>query len=147
MDPLSITAAVLGISHPAISSIVKLRNLIHDTAEAKELVQDICASLEGIQRPLALLAELSGTDSGIEVVVKRDLEHAGVPDAVQRCGEACEKFSKSLEKWTRHSSETRMSFRDRFTVGIRNKERIQTLRTQVQSCQNIVQFAVQTTQL
>lgn len=66
---------------------------------------------------------------------------------MNRCGEACEDFGKSLKKWTKHSTNERVSFRDRVSVGLWNREKIATFRTQVQSCQAIVHFAVTSTQL
>ena len=78
---------------------------------------------------------------------KEDLEKTGVAEAVNKCGQACADFTKKLEQWTKHSSSTKLSFRDRLSVGVWNKEKIRTFRTQVPSCQAIVQFAIESTQL
>ncbi|KAI0410671.1 hypothetical protein F5X98DRAFT_359139 [Xylaria grammica] len=142
MDPFSITVGALGITEFAVSSIVRLHTFINGLAEAKEVVQDIASNLEGIQQPLASLRELSLSGEAI-----RDLKKTGVVEAVNRCGDACAKFNKSLEKWTKHSPGTKLSLRDRLSVGVWNQEKIRTFRTQVQSCQANVQFAVTSTQL
>jgi len=147
MDPLSITVGALGITEFALSSIDKLRNFINDLAEAKEVVLDIASTLEAIQRPLAALQELKISDSAAYTVAKEDLKKTGVADAVNKCGQACADINKKLEQWTRHSSSTKLSLRDRLSVGVWNKEKIQTFRTQIQSCQATVQFAVTSTQL
>ena len=147
MDPFSITVGALGITEFAISSIEKLHNFINSLAEAKEVVQDIAANLEAVQRPLAALSELKISNSATYNEAKKDLEKTGVAEAVNECGQACAEFTKKLEQWTKHSSSTKLSIRDRLSVGVWNKEKIRTFRTRVQSCQAIVQFAIGTTQL
>lgn len=59
MDPLSINASAIGITQFAICSIVQLHDFINDLAEAKEVARDIASNLEGVQRPLAALEELT----------------------------------------------------------------------------------------
>jgi hypothetical protein len=147
MDPFSITVGALGITQFAISSIVQLRDSIYDLAEAKEVVQDVASNLDAVRRPLAALGELSISDEATYTAAKEDLEKTGVVEAVNNCGQACADFTKNLERWTRHSSSTKLSLRDRLSVGVWNKEKIRTFRTQVRSCQAIVQFAIQSTQL
>jgi hypothetical protein len=147
MDPFSITVGALGITGFATSSIVQLRDFINGLAEAKEVVQDIASNLEGIERPLAALEKLSISDGATSTTAKEDLKKAGVAEAVNKCGDACDEFTKNLKKWTKHSSTTKLSLRDRFLVGIWNKEKIRTFRTQVQSCEATVEFAVASTQL
>lgn len=147
MEPLSITAGTIGITTFAITSIRSLHDLIESLTEAKEVVQDISTSLKDTLGVVNALQELQLPDANILAAAKRDLERAGVGDAVERCGTVCNAFKGKLEKWTKHSSPQKWSLRDRLTVGLWNKERIQTLRISVQSCQSTVQFAVQTTQL
>jgi hypothetical protein len=147
MDPFSITVGALGITEFAISSIDHLRGLINSLAEAKEVVQDIASTLEAVQRPLAALKELNFSDSATYTAAKEDLEKTGVAKAVNECGQACDDFAEKLKRWTKHSNSKKMSIRDRLSVGVWNKESIYTFRTQIQSCQSIVQFAVVSTQL
>jgi hypothetical protein len=147
MDPLSIIASTLGITQFAISSIVQLNDFIDNLAEAKEVAQDIASNLEGVQRPLAALEELHISDPATFATAKIDLEKTGVVEAVNNCGQACASFTEKLKQWTKHSSGTRFSLRDRFSVGIWNKEKIRTFQIQVQSCQATVQFAIASTQL
>ncbi len=142
MDPFSITVGALGITEFAVSSIVKLHTFINGLAEAKDVVQDIASTLDCIERPLASLEELSISDGAM-----KHLKKTGVVEAVNKCGEACAKFNKYLEKWTKHSSGTKLSLRDRLSVGIWNREKIRTFRMQIQSCQANVQFAIASTQL
>jgi hypothetical protein len=127
--------------------IVQLRDFINGFAEAKDVVQDITSNLEGIKRPLAALKKLSISDGAISTAAKEDLKKAGVAKAVNKCGDACDEFTKNLKKWTKHSSPTKLSLTDRFSIRVWDKEKIRTFRTQVQSCKDTVQFAVESTQL
>jgi hypothetical protein len=147
MDPFSITVGALGITEFTLSSIDKLRGLINSLAEAKEVVQDIASSLEAIQRPLAALREVQFRDSAGYTAAKEDLDKTGVAEAVNQCGKACADFTTKLEQWTKHSSNSKLSIRDRLSIGVWNKEKIRTFRMRVQSCQAIVQFAIESTQL
>lgn len=147
MDPFSLTAGAIGITNIATTSIVELRSLIESLSEAQDVVADIASSLDNIERPLAALEQLSIPNEATSVAVKEDLCKAGVAEAVNSCGDACKKFREDLTKWTKHSSATRLSLRDRFSVGVWNKEKIRTFRTQLQWCENTVHFAVTSTQL
>jgi hypothetical protein len=147
MDPFTITVGALGITEFALSSIDTLHNRINSLAEAKEVLQDITSNLQAVQRPLAALNDLKISDSATYATAKEDLEKTGVAEAVNKCGQACSEFAEKLKQWTKHSSSTKLSLRDRLLVGIWNKEKIRTFRTQVQSCQAVVQFAIESTQL
>ena len=147
MDPFSITVGTLGITGFALSSIEHLRDLIGSFADAKDVVQDITSNLEAIQHPLTTLEQLTISDHATYAEAKSDLEITGVVEAVNRCGQACADFTWKLQQWTKHSNNSKLSLRDRFSVGLWNREKIRTFRTQIQSCQAIVQFAIESTQL
>ncbi|RJE23420.1 hypothetical protein PHISCL_04228 [Aspergillus sclerotialis] len=147
MDPFSITVGALGITEFAISSINHLRDFINSLADAKDVVQDIASTLEAIQRPLTALEELQISNNVTYAEAKSELEKTGVTEAVNKCGQACADFTKRLQQWTKHSNNIKLSLRDRLSVGVWNKEKIRTFRTQIQSCQAIVQFSIESTQL
>lgn len=147
MDPFSITVGALGITEFAISSIVSLRKLIDDLAEAKQVVHDIASDLEAVQRPLNALQALRISDQETYDIAKDDLEKTGVAEAVNSCGKSCAEFSRKLKQWTKHSSDARLSLRDHLSVGVWNKQKLQKFQTQVRSCQANVQLAVQGSQL
>lgn len=147
MDPFSITAGALGITGFALLNIEQLRKTISGLAEAQDVVQDIASNLEAIQRPLTALQEFKFPDGPSCAAAKEDLKKTGVAEAVNKCGQACADFNEKLKKWTKHSTNTKLSLRDRLSVGVWNKEKIGTFRTRVHTCQSIVQFSVESTQL
>lgn len=147
MDPLSITAATIGISHAAVSSIVGLRNSINSFEDAHEVVGDIRTQLENIQKPLDSLKTLTVTDNDTLAATTEILTKCGVAKAVNDCGVACEAFDKKLQKWTRHSSGGKLSLRDKVALGIWNQEKVNTFKARVETCQSSVHFAVTSVQL
>jgi hypothetical protein len=147
MDPLSITAATIGISGAAITSIVSVRNTINNIRDAEEVVGNIRTQLESIQRPLDSLKELRIGDTGTLTASKEALAKSGVAEAVNDCGKACAAFEKKLQKWIKHSAGGKLSLRDKITVNLWNKEKVLTFKTRVETCQLSVQFAVSSVQL
>lgn len=77
MDPFSITVGTLRITEFAISIIKKLHDGIDGLMEAKDVVQDIAASFEAIQLPLAALAGVKIPDSVTYNAAKEDLGKLG----------------------------------------------------------------------
>jgi hypothetical protein len=147
MDPLSITAATIGITGAAITSIASVRNTITNIQDAEEVVSDIRTQLEGIQRPLDSLKGLRIGDTGTLTAPTEALARIGVAEAVNDCGKACAAFDKKLQKWTKHSPHGKLSLRDRISIGLWNKEKVLTFKTRVETCQLNVQFAVSSVQL
>lgn len=147
MDPFSITAGAIGITGVATTSIAHLHTLINGLSEAQDVVTDVASTLANIERPLAALEQLIISDEAACTAAKEDLKKTGVAEAVNKCGAACSDFSKNLAKWTRHSTTTKLSLRDRLSIGVWNKEKIRTFRMQLRLCEAALHFTVTSTQL
>lgn len=147
MDPLSITAATIGISGAAITSIASVRNTINNIQDAERVVGDIRAQLENIERPLDSLKTLTIPDLDTLATSTEVLKKSGVVQAVNDCGKACEAFDKKLQKWTKHSADGKLCLRDKISLGLWHKEQILTFKARVEHCQSTVQFAVSLLQL
>ncbi|KAM0716309.1 hypothetical protein Q7P37_007754 [Cladosporium fusiforme] len=147
MDPFSIATAVIGLSGGALSSISSLHKAINDLGDAQEEVRDIRTHLEGIQAPLRALQAVSNADEETQAEYREALAKTGIINAVNECGKACEVFETKLKKWTKDSTDKKLSLRDKMSVGMWNKEKIRTFKTRVETCQRTVHFAVSSTQL
>ena len=147
MDPFSITAGAIDITRVATTSIAQLHTLINNLSETQDVVTDVASTLANIKRPLAALEQLIISDEAACIAAKEDLRKTSVAQAVNKSGGACSDFSKNLTKWTRHSTTTTLSLRDRLSVGVWNKEKIRTFQMQLQSCETTAHFAVTSTQL
>ena len=146
-DPLSITAGTIGITSAAISGISKLRQAVTDWRNAPQEVKDIKTSLSNTHGTLEALAGLRISDEALCASVKKSLEQTAISKTVNDCGDACERFTKDLAKWTARSDEMQMSTEDRLSVGIWHRAKVERLKTQVESCQSSVVFAVTSAQL
>ena len=78
MDPLSITAATIGISGAAITSIASVRSTINNIQDAEKAVGDIRTQLENIERPLDSLKTLTITDADALAASTEALKQSGV---------------------------------------------------------------------
>lgn len=71
MDTLSITAAVLGITTFAGTSMGQVHDIIKDMAEFEEVIQDVFTGLTATLVPLASLREPCIPDSDIRPLQRR----------------------------------------------------------------------------
>ena len=146
-DPLSITAAAVGITSTALASISKLQELISNVSNATGEAKDIACNLEGIKHCLDVLRGVDTSNDAISTAAKEDLTRAHVAEAVNKCGKVCERFSRNLEGWAKCPNGSDLSLRGRFSIGILHKEKIRTFKTQVQLCRDQVHFAIAVTLL
>ena len=146
MDPLSITMAAIGITETAITGVSILRSKIHDLRDAPDDVNNIRARLDEVHTSLQALRSITIADPATKSACTEILRTTGMARTVNDCGNACETFSKKLQRWTKHSTENQMSLRDRISIA-NNKTKICTLLTRVETCQKTVHFAVSSTQL
>lgn len=141
VDPLGTAAGVVGIVVPAMHAT---RLLLDDL----EKIRGAQATVEGLEKELR--GVILATES-LNVVKPSELESLGVAkqslSAIKTCDEACEAFSKDLRRWTKHSEDGKMSWRDRINVGFFQDENIKSLSTRLQTCKTTLILAVSTATL
>lgn len=147
MDPFSLAVGALGITEVSISSFKHICRLIKGLARTEKEVHEIRIHLNEIVETLEVLRFLEDTEPDISAALATDLRRAGVASAVNKCGVACDTFARKLEEWTRRSNPDRFSWRDRFSIGVWNREKIKAFHNQVLDCRSRVEFAIQTAQL
>ncbi len=132
MDPLSITAASVGIAAPAIHCVHLLLDDIQNIIDAPPAIEALKVELGSVDHALTSLQAVTDKqwESLGEVVV------AQAKSATTKCKDTCDGFRNKLGRWTRHSSDGNMSLRDRAIVGIFKQKRIELMSTQFQSCKN-----------
>lgn len=109
-------------------------------------MNDIRQQLDNIRRPLDTLQTLV-LDTDECMAARQTLVQMGLGTAVNDCGKACEAFDRRLKKWTKHSDNDILTLQDKWSIGVWNRERMQTFRTRIESCQRTVHFAISSTQL
>lgn len=147
MDPFSITIAVIGISGTAVNGLSRLHKTISAISDAPDEINGVRQHLDSIKQALGALASPQMVEYLSDSTAGQALATTGLTDAVNDCGTACEKFEKRLQKWTRHSTEDKLSVLDKMSVGVWNKEWIRTFKTRLETCQQTVHFVVSSTQL
>jgi hypothetical protein len=130
MDPLSITAAVVGIAAPVVHSIHLLSEDIQKIVGAPETLDSLRKDLLSVDQALASLQAVSDApwkSLGDTVASQSKL-------ATTSCGESCDRFRTALSRWTRHSEDGKLSLRDRAMVGFFKQGYVKSMSEQLQHC-------------
>lgn len=104
-DPLSITTGILGVGTFAFTSCTALYGLIRSLQSQDKDARALKAEVNDLAGVLSSLVETIANNPSL------DFEFLKQP--LERCGHACEEYSKIIAQCTKHSSETsRRSVRD-----------------------------------
>lgn len=130
MDPLSITAAVVGITAPVVHSIRLLSEDIQKIVDAPDALDLLRKDLLSVDQSLASLQAISDTQwkSLGETVVSQSTA------ATTSCGESCDRFRTALSRWTRHSEDEELSLRDRAMVDFFKQGYVKSMSGQLRHC-------------
>ncbi|KAF2022976.1 hypothetical protein EK21DRAFT_105536 [Setomelanomma holmii] len=126
MDPLSITASIVGITMAALQSTQFLTKTIDNIRGAPATVTSISTDLRAVQPTLQSLARAS-QDSSSPIILGEQIKHA-----VENCDIACRAF------------QTQMFWMVRWKVGLFGLERIKTFREQLGDCKSTLTVALST---
>lgn len=138
MDPLSVTASVVGITTAALQSAQFLAKTIDNVKDAPVTMKNISADLRTVEPILqSLKRELQG--NSLQIMGNDQIRHA-----VENCDRACTAFQSRIEHWTRHSTEDRTFWIDRWKIGLFEQERIKTFKGQLNDCKGTLSVALST---
>jgi hypothetical protein len=138
MDPLSITASVVGITTAALQSAQFLAKTIENVRDAPSTVTDISADLRAVETVLQKLDNAPQGDSS-QTILSDHIRHA-----VENCDRACVTFQSQVEHWMRHSTEEKTFWMDRWRIGLFGQERIKTFKGQLSDCKGTLSVALST---
>lgn len=130
MDPLSITAGVMGIVAPTLHCVRLLVEDLQNIADAPNTVKALTNNLQSVELALDSLGAV--TDSQWESL--GDAITTQSKATITFCKTSCEEFKTSLDRWTRHSTDGTLSWRDRATLGIFRQDHIKSISKQLQQC-------------
>jgi hypothetical protein len=137
-DPLSITASVVGIVVPALHATRLLLADLQELKDAPKAVKRLVEDVRSVDTALELL-------NGIE---EREWDLLGEDVAMQSkttissSTQACNLFRAELKKWTGHSEDGRLAWRDRANVGFFKKDQVKAMSEQLQSCKLAINLIV-----
>lgn len=130
MDPLSIVASVMGIVPPALHGVRLLIDdiqTIRDAPSAIQLMKEDLLTIDNSLTSLQAISDQQWKSLGDSVV-------AQLEPAIMLCKDSCNKFRTSLGRWTRHSNDGKISWRDHTVVGVFKQGQIKSMSQQLQSC-------------
>ncbi|KAK4148825.1 hypothetical protein C8A00DRAFT_19405 [Chaetomidium leptoderma] len=130
MDPLSVTAAVVGITAPAAHCIHLLLGGLQKIVDAPETLKSLKNDLLSVDQALTSLQAISDQQwkaLGEMVVIQPKT-------ATTSCKESCDRFRIALSRWTRHSEDGKLSLRDRAMVGFIKQGYVKSMTEQLQYC-------------
>jgi hypothetical protein len=137
-DPLSITASVVGIIVPALHVTRLLLEDLQQLKDAPKAVKRLVEDVHSVDTALELL-------KGIE---EREWDLLGADVAKQSkttissSTQACNLFRADLKKWTGHSEDGKLAWRDRANVGFFKKDQVKAMSEQLQSCKLAISLIV-----
>ncbi|KAK4446468.1 hypothetical protein QBC34DRAFT_411739 [Podospora aff. communis PSN243] len=128
MDPLSITAAVVGIAAPAAHCIHLLLGDLQKIVDAPETLTSLKRDLLSVDQALASLQAVSELQWKLlgETVISQSKA------ATISCKESCDRFRTALGRWNRHSEDGKLSLRDRAMVGFIKQAYVKSMSEQLQ---------------
>ncbi|RGP77946.1 ATP-nad kinase [Fusarium longipes] len=138
MDPLSITAGVVGVAVPALQCIHKLRKTIQAILDAPSEIASLGEELMAIEQAIDSLQEVSDQQwqsLGESVVTQSKT-------GMNLCRKSCNKFQAAIDHWTRHGQDGKLSWRDRTAIGIFGQDQIKSTSSQLQNCKNTLTWVV-----
>jgi TolA-binding protein len=102
-DPLSIASGVLALSAFAFKSSVSLYQSVQSFQSNKKEIRELKGELESLSNVMQSLQQLASKDED-------QFKTLSLP--LLRCGQACKDFEEVIADCTKHSSESKTSFRD-----------------------------------
>ena len=129
-DPLSIGAGVVGIIVPALHGSRLLLDDLQAIIDAPKALETLKTNVGSVEMALASLQAIK--DADWELLGDAVAEQSKA--AIQTCKKACDLFHSDLQRWTKHSDEGKLSWKDRANVGFLKQRRIKAISDQLQTC-------------
>ena len=142
-DPLSITASVVGITVPALHGIRLLLDDLQQLKDAPKTVKRLVQDVHSVDTALKLLQGVGDREwdlLGANVAKESET-------TISSCTQACDLFRLELQRWTRHSEDGKLAWRDRANVGFFKQTQTKAISEQLQSCKLDINTVVSTATL
>ncbi|RKK57680.1 hypothetical protein BFJ69_g17449 [Fusarium oxysporum] len=138
MDPLGITAGVVGVAVPALQCAQQLRKTIQAILDAPSEIASLGDELLTIEQAISSVQEVSDQQwqsLGESVVTQSKT-------GMNLCRKSCSKFQSAIDHWTRHGEDGKLSWRDRTAIGLFRQDQIKSTSSQLQNCKGTLTSVV-----
>ncbi|PSR82780.1 hypothetical protein BD289DRAFT_454113 [Coniella lustricola] len=143
IEPLSITAAVIGITRLTYDSCKSLNDTIKTIKSAPQQLKDLEKDLETFQNVIKPaetdLARCGAAESELSLEQRASLQ--ALEPVMGHCKVICDRFSLRLTQLTSHSSEHRTALRDRIRLNFHESD-VQLLKENMAQCQRTLSDAL-----
>ena len=137
-DPLSITASVVGIIVPALHGTRLLLEDLQQLKDAPKIVKRLVEDVHSVDTALKLLQSVEDREW--------DLLGSGIAEqsktTISSCTQACDLFRTDLQRWTRHSDDSKLAWQDRVKVGFFKQGQIKAISEQLSNCKLTINSVV-----
>jgi hypothetical protein len=137
-EGLGVAASAVGIATAAIQSVQFLSKTIDNIRDVPKTVKSVRVDLQAVEPILHQLDKALHNDES-QVVLREEIK-----PVVQNCDRACTSFQAALDRWTRHSTEEKTFWMDRWRVGLFGQDRITTFKGQLNDCKSTLNVALST---
>lgn len=138
MDPLSITASIVSIIGPALQGTRLLLEDLQQLKDAPKTVTRLVKDVHSVDTSLKLLQSVEDREW--------DLLGVGIAEqskvTISSCVQACDLFRADLQRWTRHSGDGKLAWRDRANVGVFKQGQIKAMSEQLSNCKLTINSVV-----
>ncbi|EWZ48985.1 hypothetical protein FOZG_04449 [Fusarium oxysporum Fo47] len=138
MDPLSITAGVMGVAVPALQCAQHLRQTIQAILDAPTEIASLGEELLTIEQAINSVQEVS--DQQWQTLGESVVSQSKT--GMSLCRKSCSKFQAAIEHWTRHGEDGKLSWRDRTAIGLLRQDQIKSTSSQLQNCKGTLTTVV-----
>lgn len=143
IEPLSITAAVIGITRLTYDSCKALNETIKAIKSAPQQLKSLEADLETFQNVIKPaetdLARCGEAESELSPEQKASLQ--ALAPVMSHCKAVCDRFSLRLAQLTSHSNQSRTALRDRIRLNFHESD-VRLLRENMAQCQRTLSDAL-----
>ncbi|KAH7014906.1 hypothetical protein EDB80DRAFT_706642 [Ilyonectria destructans] len=143
MDPLSITASVAGIAVPALQCVRHLRNDLGGIKNAPSDIVSVREDLLTIEQAITSVQNIS--DQQWESLGRAVVAQSKT--GLKLCKKSSSKFQAAIDRWTTHSDDGKLSWRDRTMIGLFRQDQIKSTSAQLQNCKITLTSVVSTATL
>ena len=137
-DPLSITASVVGIIVPALHGTRLLLEDLQQLKDTPKIVKRLVEDVHSVDTALKLLQSVEDREW--------DLLGSGIAGqsktTISSCTQACDLFRTDLQRWTRHSDDSKLAWQDRVKVGFFKQGQIKAISEQLSNCKLTINSVV-----
>ncbi|KAF3764680.1 hypothetical protein M406DRAFT_331005 [Cryphonectria parasitica EP155] len=141
IEPLSITASVIGITRLTFDSCKTLNDTIKGIKRAPSKLKDLETSLDAFQKVIKPFEEdlVNREDAALSPDQLANLR--ALEPVMLYCRDICNKFTKRVSELTSHSDENHMAWRDRLRLNFNDSE-IRLLKENLAQCQRTLSDAL-----